>query len=218
MKVVRNFIPDFDAHGHLYLLTTCDKGTTLRNTLGYNYNDNIIKNQNHFQVLLPALPSRFDSCNCYWGGLKKLGCPSWWWVGFPFISMIKRRERKGRESQREREGGREGWREGWREGGRKRQEGRELQGGRKGGWERCHTMGQLIASQIQWTSNNFGVPGNCLLLFEISKKNLLSDFLIMATCPAGTWKVHLVQYSLCADEKLLHLTTMSTLSSVRVKI
>ena len=108
MKVVRNFIPDFDAHGHLYLLTTCDKGTTLRNTLGYNYNDNIIKNQNHFQVLLPALPSRFDSCNCYWGGLKKLGCPSWWWVGFPFISMIKRRERKGRESQREREGGREG--------------------------------------------------------------------------------------------------------------
>ena len=45
----------------------------------------------------------------------------------------------------------EGGREGGSEGGRKRQEGRELQGGRKGGWERCSIMGQLMASRIQLT-------------------------------------------------------------------
>ena len=45
----------------------------------------------------------------------------------------------------------EGGREGGSEGGRKKQEGRALQGGRKGGWERCSIMGQLMASRIQLT-------------------------------------------------------------------
>ena len=73
------------------------------------------------------------------GGLTKLGCPSWWWVNKTyiladslFISMIKRRERKGRESQREREGG-NGGREGGRKWGREKETGGEGASGREKG-------------------------------------------------------------------------------------